>query len=194
LRVGVAAWHVVGAVLGQTRDMPGSLTDATSRSPVLAYASTSTAATVAAQAVLQPPTSRGNVSSIQQPAKAPLAWKKQKLPADAPVFKDKIWLRTYKNNSRMKRTKVSIVDLHAEGDGSYSGQKVTCTAENKRGIPPDIVVADELVLWYIRVLSVRVVQQSGAAGDHRACRCHTVALRPHQLYQHTFDLHYHRQA
>jgi hypothetical protein len=55
------------------------------------------------------------VPSIQQPAKAPLAWKKQKLPADASIFKDKtIWLRLYKNNSRMKRTKVSIVELHAE--------------------------------------------------------------------------------
>jgi hypothetical protein len=64
-----------------------------------------------------------------------------------------------KNNSRMKRTKVSIVDLHAEqqarqqqGDGSYSGQKVTCTMENKRGILPDIVVADELVSWYASCL------------------------------------------
>jgi hypothetical protein len=119
-------------------------TDATSGSPVIAEASTSAAATVAAQAVLQP-TTRGNVPSIQQPAKAPLAWKKQKLPADASVFKDKIWLRRYKNNSRMKRTKVSIVDLHAQqqarqrqGDGSYYGQKAICTTENKRGILPDI--------------------------------------------------------
>jgi hypothetical protein len=113
---------------------------------------------VAAQAVLQP-TTRGNVPNIQQPAKAPLAWKKQKLPADASVFKDKIWLRMYKNNSRMKWTKASIVDLHVEqqakqrqGDGSYSGQKVTCTAENKCGILPDIVVADELVSWPMRLV------------------------------------------
>jgi hypothetical protein len=26
-----------------------------------------------------------------------------------------------------------------QGDGSYSGQKVTCTAENKRAILPNIV-------------------------------------------------------
>jgi hypothetical protein len=96
------------------------------------------------------------VPSIQQPAQA---GKKQTPPADASVFKDMIWLRTYKNNSRMKRTKVSIVDLHAEqqarrrqGDGSYSGQKVTCTAENKHGILPDIVVADALVSWYVSCL------------------------------------------
>jgi hypothetical protein len=83
-------------------------------------------------------------------------WKKSKLPAHDPVFKDKIWIRTYKNNSRMKRTTVSIMDLHAEqqarrqqGDDSYSGQQVTCTAENKRGILPDVVVADELVSWYV---------------------------------------------
>jgi hypothetical protein len=64
-------------------------TDATSRSPVVvAEALTSAAATVAAQGVLQPST-RGNVPSIQQTAKAPLDWKKQKLPADASVFKDK---------------------------------------------------------------------------------------------------------
>jgi hypothetical protein len=124
----------------------------------IAEPSTSAAATTAAQSVLQP-TTRGNAPSIQQPAKAPLAWKKQKLPADDPVFKDKIWLRTYKNNSRMKRAKISIVDLHAEqqarqrqGDGSYSGQKVTCTAENTRGSLPDIVVADELVSWYVSCL------------------------------------------
>jgi hypothetical protein len=75
----------------------------------------------------------------------------------------------YKNNRRMKRTKVSIVDLHAEqqarqwqGADSYLGQKVTCTAENKRGILPDIVVVDELVLWYascLRGLYSKAVQQ-----------------------------------
>jgi hypothetical protein len=47
-------------------------------------------------------------------SKAPLAWKRQKVPADAAVFKDKIWLHTYTNKSRIKPTKVSIVDLHAE--------------------------------------------------------------------------------
>jgi hypothetical protein len=54
------------------------------------------------------------VPSIQQPAKAPLAWKKQKLPTEDGVFKDKIWLHTIKNNSRMKRAQVGIVDLHVE--------------------------------------------------------------------------------
>jgi hypothetical protein len=59
----------------------------------------------------------------------------------------------------MKRTKVSIVELHAEqqarqrqGDDRYSGQKVTCTTENKRGVLPDVVVADELVSWYASCL------------------------------------------
>jgi hypothetical protein len=68
---------------------------------------------VAAQAVLQP-TTCGNVPSIQQPAKAPPAWKKRKLPTEDGVFKDKIWRRTCKNNSRMMRAKVSIVHLHVE--------------------------------------------------------------------------------
>jgi hypothetical protein len=88
-----------------------------------------------------------------------LGWKRSKLPAQHPVFKDKIWLRTYKNNSRMKRTAVSIMDLHAEqqarrkqGDDSYSGQEVTCTAENKPGILPNTAVADELVSWYASCL------------------------------------------
>jgi hypothetical protein len=70
---------------------------------------------------------RGNVPNIQQPAKAPLAWKKQKLPADASVFKDKIWLRLYQNNSRMKRTKVSIVDLHAEQQARQRQGRTTAT-------------------------------------------------------------------
>jgi hypothetical protein len=95
---------------------------------------------VAAQAVLQP-TTRSNVPNIQQPAKTPLAWKKQKLLADASVCKDKIWLHImYKNNSRMKRTNVSIVDLHAEqqarlrqGDDSYSGKNGHMLSHMHRG-------------------------------------------------------------
>jgi hypothetical protein len=38
-------------------------------------------------------------------------------------------------------------DRQQQDDGSYSGQKVTCTVENKRGTLPDIVMSDELVLW-----------------------------------------------
>jgi hypothetical protein len=39
----------------------------------------------------------GCVPTFQQPAGKPLGWKKLKVPA---VFKDDIWLRAYKNNSR----------------------------------------------------------------------------------------------
>ena len=97
--------------------------------------------------------------SIKKPTQVPLTWKKSKLPAHDPVFKDKIWLRTYKNNTRMKRAAVSIVDLHAEqqarqrrGEGSYSGQQVTCTAQHKHDVLPEIVLADDLITWYASCL------------------------------------------
>ena len=39
--------------------------------------------------------------------------------------------------------------MQQEGShGSYSGQEVTCTEDNKRGGLPERVVADELVSWY----------------------------------------------
>jgi hypothetical protein len=107
----------------------------------------------AASSILQP-TTRGNLPS-NQPSKVPTRGWRKKLPAHDPVFTDKIWLRIYKNNNRMKRTAVSILDLHTEwqarqrqAEDSYSGQEVTCTAENKHGVLPERVVADELVSWY----------------------------------------------
>jgi hypothetical protein len=72
-------------------------------------------------------------------------------------------VHTYKNknNSRMKRTKVSIVDLHAEqqarGNGRVTGQLLWAeghmhSGEHERRILPDMVVADELVSWYTSCL------------------------------------------
>jgi hypothetical protein len=115
----------------------------------------------AAESSVLQPTTRANVPIIQQPAQVSEGWKKSKLPARDPVFQEKIWLRTYKNNSRMKRTAVSIADLHAEqqakqqrGEGSYSGQMVTCTSLHKHGTLPEMVVADELIAWYASRLRV----------------------------------------
>jgi hypothetical protein len=50
-------------------------------------------------------------------------------------------------------------------------RKATCTVENKRGILPDVVAADDLVLWYASCLR-------GSMAYNKAVQCEQVTLRP----------------
>ncbi len=120
--------------------------------------------------VLQPTTRLNVARVIQRPAKVALdGLEEVQAASPAPGLQGQdMRLRTYKNNSRMKRTAVSIMDMHTEQQArrkqdadSYSGQEVTYTAENKPGILPDTAVADELVSWYascLRGLYIKAVR------------------------------------